>query len=139
MSLDNPRFLFVCLCWIGMIVILLGAVWEVRERLLYGALDESHFWVRLASAFCWLTSLGMLSFAVAMRWPVPGDEASKQEFARYLLLGLSFLLVAMVVSIVDFALFWRIKNRHRHQMAEEMDRFIHDELEAQDHPVDDKG
>jgi hypothetical protein len=129
MHLNDPRFIFACLCWLGMLVIAFGAAVEIREKLTGNALSKVHFYVRMTSATCWLVSLGLMSFAVIARWPRAGDETAKHIFANILLMGLVFLVLAFLISFVDFVLFWRIRNAHRHQLANQMDQWIHQQIE----------
>jgi len=129
MHLNNPRFIFACLCWLGMLAISFGAAVEIREMRAGNSLSRTHFWVRMLSAVCWLLSLGLMSFAVTARWPQAGNEASKQVFAQILLTGLSFFLAALLISFLDFVLFWRIRNAHRRQLANEMDQWIQEKIE----------
>lgn len=128
MSATDPRFIFAVLCWFGMIAILLGAAWEIRGKLKNNFLSATDFWVRMISVACWLMALGLLSYAVMARWPRPHDEISKQIFAQFLLWGLCFLLAAILVSIVDFVLTWRMRKAYRLQLAQQMDQWIQGEL-----------
>jgi hypothetical protein len=129
MALNDPRLIFAGLCWFGMLAILLGAAWEIREKFAGGVLGNLHFGVRMISAACWLAALGLMSFAVMAKWPNPGSTSGKEVFARFLLAGLAFLLGAMLISIVDFALFLRIRKSHRRHLADQIDQWIHEELE----------
>lgn len=139
MHFDDPRFIFACLCWLGMLVIASGAAVEIREKWKGNALSNLHFWVRMASALCWLAALGLMSFAVFMKWPHAGDEATKHIFANFLLTGLCFLVLAFLISFVDFLLFWRMRNAHRRQLASQMDQWIHQQIEEkQNESSDDK-
>jgi|GEM_PF-4873347 len=128
-SINDPRFIFACLCWFGMLVILLGALWEIRGRFAEAVLSERHFWTRMISAMCWLAALGLLSFAVIAQWPVPGDQASKHIFARYLLAGMIFLLGALLTSVIDFLLFWRMRDIYRRHLSERLGQMVENEIE----------
>ena len=115
-----------------MLAITFGAVVEIRERLRGNALGTLHFWVRMSSATCWLLSLGLMSFAVVARWPRPGDVATKHIFANFLLAGLIFLVLAFLISFVDFVLFWRIRTAQRNQLATQMDQWIQEQIEEKE-------
>lgn len=128
MSATDPRVIFAGLCWFGMIAILLGAAWEIRGKLKNNFLSDAEFWVRMLSAVCWLIALGLMSYAVMAHWPRPHDEISKRIFAQFLLAGLCFLLAAILISIVDFVLTWRIRKAYRRQLAQQMDQWIQGEL-----------
>lgn len=120
-------------------MITFGAAVEIRERLAGNSLSNTHFWVRMASAVCWLLSLGLMSFAVIALWPQAGNEIEKHIFAQYLLAGLSLFLVALLISFLDFVLFWRIRTVRRRQLANEMDQWIQDKIEEkQNASPDDK-
>lgn len=112
-----------------MLAITFGTAVEIREKVAGNSLGKAHFWVRMTSATCWLLSLGLMSFAVVARWPRPGDEVTKQIFANFLLAGLIFLVFAFLVSFVDFVLFWRARNVQRQQLANQMDQWIHKQIE----------
>jgi hypothetical protein len=129
MHFNNPRFIFACLCWLGMLVITFGAAVEIREMRAGNSLSKLHFWVRMASAVCWLLSLGLMSFAVTALWPQAGNEMQRHLFARVLLAGLSLFLAALLISFFDFVLFWRIRTVRRRQLANEMDQWIQDKIE----------
>lgn len=130
MSFSDPRFIFACLCWFGMVLILVGALWEIRGRFADAVLSERHFWMRMISAVCWLAALGLLSFAVVAHWPLPGDPISKQAFARYLMAGMIFLMVALLMSFIDFLLFWRMRDIYRRHFAERLGQMVEKEIHA---------
>ena len=139
MHFNNPRFIFACLCWLGMLVITFGAAVEIREMRAGNSLSKLHFWVRMASAVCWLLSLGLMSFAVIALWPQAGNEMQRHIFARVLLAGLSLFLAALLISFFDFVLFWRIRTARRRQLANEMDQWIQEKIEEkQNASPDDK-
>ncbi|MEO6908978.1 MAG: hypothetical protein ABI210_13915, partial [Abditibacteriaceae bacterium] len=129
--------MFACLCWLGMLAIFFGVVLEIREKRSGNSLGDMHFWVRIGSAVCWLLSLGLMSFAVLARWPHAGNEIEKHIFAGFLLAGLGFFLLALLVSLVDFVLFWRIRAARRRQLINEMDQWIQDKIEEQDNASSD--
>lgn len=112
-----------------MLAIALGTAVEIKEKLAGNALSNLHFGVRMTSATCWLLSLGLMSFAVFARWPHAGDEATKHIFANFLLVGLCFMVLAFLISFVDFVLFWRIRNAQRQQVANQMDQWMHQQIE----------
>ncbi|MEO6909039.1 MAG: hypothetical protein ABI210_14240 [Abditibacteriaceae bacterium] len=66
-----------------------------------------------------------------------GNEIEKHIFARFLLAGLGFFLWALLVSLVDFVLFWRIRAARRRQLINEMDQWIQDKIEEQDNASSD--
>jgi hypothetical protein len=132
MAVNDPRFIFACLCWFGMAAILFGAAVEIREKLAGNALGTVHFWVRMLSATCWLLSLGLMSFAVFARWPRAGIPETKHLFAQILLAGLCFLVLAFVISFVDFVLFLRIRAMRRDQLADQMDQWIQQQIEEKE-------
>ena len=120
-------------------MITFGAVVEIREKLGGNALGNLHFSVRMSSAICWLLSLGLMSFAVVARWPRPEDAAAKHIFANFLLVGLIFLVLAFLISFVDFVLFWRMRKAHRRQLANQMDQWIREQIaEKEDASPEDK-
>lgn len=132
MNFNDPRFIFACLCWLGMLAIVFGTAVEIRERLTGNSLGKLHFWVRMTSAICWLLSLGLMSFAVVARWPRPSDEVTKHLFANFLMAGLIFLVLAFLISFVDFVLFWRTRNVQRRQLANQMDQWVQQQIDEKE-------
>lgn len=62
---------------------------------------------------------------------------SKNIFANLLLAGLVFLVLAFVVSFIDFVLFWRARNTQRQQLATQMNQWIQQQIEEKEQPASD--